>query len=84
MVLTQTQEFHSVRTVGNGATQYLYANYICLDASNAIDLTTLNTIKKKHNTTKKTRIQTLQGLLQRKVSLTLMSSNMSTTKEIIK
>ena len=49
-----------------------------------MDLTTLGTIGRKHNAAKKTKIQTLQGSLQWKVSLALTSSNMSTTKETIK
>ena len=49
-----------------------------------MDLTTLSTIGRKYSAAKKTRIQNLQGSLQRKVSLTLISLNMSTTKKIIK
>lgn len=70
--------------LGNRTTQYLYTNCICLNASNTIDLTILSTIEKKHGTTKKTRIKNLQGSLQRKVSLVLMSLNVSTAKKIIK
>jgi len=44
----------------------------------------LSTTGRKHGTAKKTRIQNLQCLLQRKVSLALMSSNVSTAKETIK
>ena len=84
MIPIWTQKFHSTRTVGNRATQYLYADYIYSDILNTMDLTTLSTIGRKYSAAKKTRIQNLQGSLQRKVSLALISLNMSTTKKIIK
>jgi len=83
MIPIWTQKFYSARTVGNKATQYLYANCIYSDILNTIDLTTLSTIGRKYSAVKKTRIQNLQGSLQRKVSLALISLNMSTTKKII-
>ena len=84
MIPIWTQKFHSARTIGNRATQYLYADCIYSDIPNTIDLTTLSTIGRKYSAAKKTRIQNLQGSLQRKVSFALIFLNMSTTKKIIK
>ena len=84
MIPIWTQKFHSARIVENKATQYLYADYIYSDILNTMDLTTLSTIGRKYSAAKKTRIQNLQGSLQRKVSLALISLNMSTIKKIIK
>ena len=44
----------------------------------------MSTIERKCSATKKTRIQNLQDLLQRKVSLALIFLNMSTIKRTIK
>ena len=49
-----------------------------------MDLTIPNTIERRHGAAKKIISCFLQGLLQRKVSLVLMSSNASTIKKTIK
>jgi len=49
-----------------------------------MDLTTLSIIGRKHSAAKKSRNQNLQDLLQRKISLAFIFSNMSTVKGTIK
>jgi len=55
MILIWTPAFHSVRTIGNRVIQYSCTILICPDALNAIDLTTLSIIGRKHCTAKKTQ-----------------------------
>jgi len=57
---------------------------MCPDVSNAMDLITPNITGRRHGAAKKTISQTLQGLLQRKVSLALIPSSVSAAKETIK
>jgi len=57
---------------------------MCPGVSNTMDLITPNITGRRHGAAKKTISQTLQGLLQRKVSLALIPSSVSAAKETIK
>jgi len=53
VILTQTLVFLSIKTVGNRVIQLSVANYMCLDATNTIDLIILSITERWYGIIKK-------------------------------
>jgi len=73
---------HSVRTVGSGDIRHSVVVLISPGVQNAMELTSPNTIERKHGVAWKTKKQTVQP--PRKASCVHTSSNAETAKATIK